>query len=452
MKKILFGLKVLTAWIICANITVSAQIQQAWVVKYNNGITNGNHQALKVALDANGNIYVLGVSANNNTNTGYAVVKYAPNGNQVWAVRYDSTNFPTATPSGFVLDSGGNIAVTGNAVTLKYDRNGNVLWIAPYDGTAIAVDLGRNTYITGVSNTFTTIKLDSAGSNLWTTTGGANLAQVIAVDASSNAYVAGKVSYYVPPFNETDIALVKYNANGSQIWDNTLRTGSRNFDADVVAIQLDTLGNIYVEANFGGPTFSPYSTFRFNSAGSGGPLAGNPTAYGSSFSAALDLDSKGNIIVTGHNGYPSSYGTYKIDTNGNYVWANLYPMSSNGGGAALAEVVDSGNNIYITGESTLTNTPYDIATLKLAPNGNQLWVQRYKGPGFGNAGNAIVVDNSGNVYVAGYETETNGFTSMILIKYSPVTGQKQSNGNFILHAYGSPGESFDLQASTNLQT
>jgi hypothetical protein len=41
---------------------------------------------------------------------------------------------------------------------------------------------------------------------------------------------------------------------------------------------------------------------------------------------------------------------------------------------------------------------------------------------------------------------------MILIKYSSVTGQKQSNGNFILQAYGSPGETFDLQASTNLQT
>ncbi len=79
-------------------------------------------------------------------------------------------------------------------------------------------------------------------------------------------------------------------------------------------------------------------------------------------------------------------------------------------------------------------------------------MQRYTGPGLGNAGNAIALDNSGNVYVAGYETETNGFTSMILIKYSPVTGRKQSNGNFILHAYGSPGEIFDLQASTNLQT
>ena len=110
------------------------------------------------------------------------------------------------------------------------------------------------------------------------------------------------------------------------------------------------------------------------------------------------------------------------------------------------------NDVYVTGESSITNTPYDIATLKLDPNGNQLWVQRYNGPGLGNAGNAIAVDNSGNVYVAGYETESNGFTSMILIKYSPVTVQKQSNGSFLLQMSGSPGESFDIQASTNLQT
>ena len=148
-----------------------------------------------------------------------------------------------------------------------------------------------------------------------------------------------------------------------------------------------------------------------------------------------------------------SYGTYKIDTNGNYVWGELYPVSSYGSSGALALALDSANNVYVTGSSTITNTGSDIATLKYDSNGNQLWVQRYNGPGNGNdAGNAIAVDNAGNVYVAGYETETNGSTEMVLIKYSAVALQRQSNGNVILQAHGSPGEIFDLQASTDLQT
>ena len=60
-----------------------AQIQQAWVTHYNNGITNGTHQAVKMALDSSGNIYVTGFSQNTNGNLGYVTIKYAPNGSQL---------------------------------------------------------------------------------------------------------------------------------------------------------------------------------------------------------------------------------------------------------------------------------------------------------------------------------------------------------------------------------
>ena len=149
---------------------MSAQIQQAWVAKYNNGIPNGNHQALKMTVDASGNIYVLGVSANASTNTGYVIVKYAPNGTEMWAARYDSTNYPTAAPTGFALDSSNNVVVTGNAVTLKDDVNGHLLWIARYNATAIAIDPGQNAYITGIAGNFTTMKLNPSGSNIWSET------------------------------------------------------------------------------------------------------------------------------------------------------------------------------------------------------------------------------------------------------------------------------------------
>jgi hypothetical protein len=112
-----------------------AQIQQAWVAKYNNGISNGNHQALKATLDSSGNIYVLGVSQNANTNTGYVTLKYSPNGVQMWAARMDTTNFSNANPTAFVLDSSNDVVVTGTSGTVKYNAQGNLLWTAPGEAT-----------------------------------------------------------------------------------------------------------------------------------------------------------------------------------------------------------------------------------------------------------------------------------------------------------------------------
>jgi hypothetical protein len=449
-------LLILLVFAIC--LSCSAQIQQAWVAKYNNGITDGNHQALKMALDSSGNIHVLGVSANANTNTGYVVVKYAPNGNQVWAARYDSTNYPTASPTGFAFDSSNAVIVIGNAVTAKYSSDGNLLWTAPYNGQATAVDPGQNIYITGVSGMFTTMKLTSTGSNVWSETWvdqpEFNLSQAIAVDNSSNVYAAGPETYFYDKGPYVNIALLKYDLNGNQLWHNGSVEGVGG-GTGVVGILLDGSGDVFMEYNFAVGIDGGYTTSKVNPDGSTAWTDYDPTGNGNSFASGLIVDSLGNIVISGQNAHSPplpSYGTYKLDTNGNYLWTNLYPMSSYGGSAALALAVDSSNNIYVTGESSITNTPYDIATLKLDNNGNQLWVQRYHGTGLGNAGNAIAVDNSGNVYVAGYETETNGFTSMILIKYSPVTIQKQSSGNVIMHAYGLPGETFDVQASTNLET
>ena len=118
---------------------------------------------------------------------------------------------------------------------------------------------------------------------------------------------------------------------------------------------------------------------------------------------------------------------------------------------ATSVAVDSGNSCYVTGYSPGTNSGNDIVTIKYDPNGNQMWLQRYGSPGNGNAaGNAIAVDKSGNVYVTGYDTTSAGGTEIVTIKYSPVTLQRRSDGTVLLQAQGSPGESFDIQASQDL--
>jgi hypothetical protein len=446
-----------------AAIPASAQIQQAWVAKYNNGIPSGNHQALKMTVDASGNIYVLGVSANASTNTGYVVLKYAPNGNQVWAARYDSINYPTASPTGFALDSSNNVVVTGNAVTVKFNANGNLLWTAPYNASAIAADPGQNVCITGVSSNFLTMKFSPAGSNIWSMTwtyqGLPNEGQIITVDDSSNVYVAGLETENIPRTPYQNVGLLKYDLNGNQLWANSFDQGDFG-GPTVVGLLVDGSGNVYAEFNFaaglGGVT--AYQTSKINPNGTVAWNDSNPTGNVASMSQAMALDKNDNVFITGKSVWnaqtgASSYGTYKLDTNGNYLWSNLYPSDGSTASIGLALVTVATGGVIVTGISTNGMTGAKIVTIRYDSDGNQVWLQQYGSPGPGNAGgNAIAVDNASNVYVAGYETETNGSTEMVLIKYSPVMLQKQPNGSVILHAYGAPGESFDLQASTNLQT
>jgi hypothetical protein len=432
------------------------------VAKYSNGITNGNHQALKMTLDSAGNIYVLGVSANANMNSGYVVVKYAPSGSQIWAARYDSTNYPAAVPTGFALDSSNAVAVTGSAVTVKYDVKGNQLWTAPYNASAIAVDPGQNVCITGISSNFLTMKLSPAGSNIWTETwtydGLQNSSQAIAVDSSSNVYVAGLETESIPRTPYQCIGLLTYDSIGSQLWVNNINQGAPYDNPSVVGLVVDSTENVYIEFNY--PLGGLAPGFEMSKVDSDGTTAWydyNLTGSLGSQAHGMALGNQGNLLLTGGYAYAYpfkfTYGTYKLDTNGNCLWTNFYPTSPSANSTATAITVDQADSAYVTGYSTNAATGNDIITIKYDSSGNQGWLQRYDGPGHGNdAGNAIAVDNSGNVYVAGYETETNGFTSMILIKYSPVSVKRQANGDFILQASGSPGESFDVQASTNLQT
>jgi len=440
-----------------------AQIQQAWVARYNNGITNGTNQAVKMALDSAGNIYVTGFSQNSATNLGYVTIKYAPNGNQLWATRYDSTNYPSATTAAMMLDASNDVIITGSALTIKYDTNGNQLWTAPYAGTALAVDSSANIYEAGFSQNFGTVKLTPQGSNVWLTTYvepyGPTISQSVLIDRENNIYVSGlDTYYYVPPGGVGNgpyvvLTTIKYGSNGNQIWKASNAPSLFNSSVQIGGATLAGSNGLYVVADFL-PSGARYFTLRYDLSGNT-IWANSPRGPdGVSISHGMAVDGDANSLVTGQNGryYPHyCYGTFKLGISGSVLWTNNYPQNPVGTGSAASIAVDSANNSYVTGYSPGTNSSNDIVTIKYGPNGNQLWLQRYHGPGSGNdAGNAIAVDNNGNVYVTGYEATTAGGTEIVTIKYSPLTLKKQANGSFLLQAQGSPGESFDIQATADL--
>jgi len=172
----------------------NAQIQQAWVARYNNGVPSGRHQALKVALDSAGSALVCGFSQNTNGGTGYALVKCAPNGTVLWVSRFDPTNVSQAKPAAFALDPGGDAVATGNAGTVRINNSGTQAWAAPYAGLSVAVDSSSNVFVTGFGTNFNTVKINPAGSNLWTSTYkdfGPTIGQAVVVDGAGNAYIVG---------------------------------------------------------------------------------------------------------------------------------------------------------------------------------------------------------------------------------------------------------------------
>ena len=103
-----------------------AQPQQAWVARYNGGFTNKTHTPLAIKLDTAGNIYVAGSSQNASNFYDYVVLKYSPNGTQLYAARYSPTNGATSPANGFALGRNGNTYITGG-ISGQYPGSGRTI-------------------------------------------------------------------------------------------------------------------------------------------------------------------------------------------------------------------------------------------------------------------------------------------------------------------------------------
>jgi hypothetical protein len=247
-----------------------------------------------------GNIYVLGSSQNSHAQMGYATLKYASNGNQLWAARYDSTTNPSATPSGLALDSNNNAVVTGSALTIKYNSAGNQLWTAPYDGTALAVDSQERVVVTGFASGFKTVKLSSAGANLWAAAyvepKGPALSQWVLPDGNGNTYVIGPDTYFCfPGFCYQQALIVKYDQDGNQLWAGGDSQDIGPFDGvQIAGAALDSAGNVYVIINTQGPKFL---TSKFSSNGS--PIWTSTDFRANNTANGLALDHAAQSFVVG---------------------------------------------------------------------------------------------------------------------------------------------------------
>ncbi|MES2763900.1 MAG: T9SS type A sorting domain-containing protein [Bacteroidota bacterium] len=153
----------------------------------------------------------------------------------------------------------------------------------------------------------------------------------------------------------------------------------------------------------------------------------------------------------------------KLDPSGNLIWAKRLGGTGNDDPSALA--VDASGNVYSTGyfigtadfdpgsgTSNLSSTgsSNEIFVSKLDANGNFVWAKSMGGNGT-DAGQAIHVDNSGNVYTTGSYNLTADFdpspTSTFTITSAGganiFVSKLDMNGNFVwAKSIGGAGGSF----------
>ena len=448
-----------------------AQPQQAWVQRYNGGFTNQTHMPLAMKLDAAGNIYVAGSSQNASNFYDYVVLKYSPNGTQLFAARYSPTNGGTYPANGFALDQNGNTYLTGgilaqgvigypntyvigNGATVKFDASGQVVWAVPYTGNDVAVDTNGNVYVTGFSTTqYATAKLNAAGSNVWTrtyvaVTGPANpvaVSQKVVVNNVGNVFVAGwadvppgfvlggQMTYY------SSATMLMYDGAGDVLWTNKPYSVGLQW-GQIAGLILDDKGDLYVTGNSG--DFS-YRTSKIDATGQ--TIWEEPEFGPGSHShgaTAIAIDSNYQVYLTGN-----LFQTIKVaGTNGEVLWQQ-YQTSGQANGIA----VNSPDNFYVTGSTNSGASSNDWETVKYDSNGNQQWVIYYNGTANGNDGaTAIAVAPDGSIYVTGYSQNTSGGTDITTIKYGNLTNlQKKSDGSIQLQFFGTPSQSYNFQATTN---
>ncbi len=390
-----------------------AQVDTAWVRVYYGLL--GIDEAVDLAVDRDGNVYVTGYSDQWSTYYDYVTIKYSPNGDVLWIGPYngsDVADFPTDWVSDLALDDSGNVYVTGASsgdgtsydyATIKYAPNGDTLWVRRYNGlsngddgaSALAVDKNGNLYVTGWSQRdttydYTTIKYSPNGDTLWIRRyQGAALS--LAVDKNGNVFVTG----HTWGVNSPDYATIKYAPNGDTLWVRRY-SGPDNSDDRASVLIVDLSGNAYVS----GSTV----TIKY--------LPNGDTSWVRSDVGALALDKVGNLYIAGS--YNNDYKTVKYDTNGNLIWARYYNGPANDEDWATDLAVDSAGSVYVTGSSSC-----DYLTVKYSTNGDTLWVRRDSGIGWDGCErpNAIALDNAGNVYVTGVYAYVVDGRDYLTIKY-----------------------------------
>jgi len=253
-------------------------------------------------------------------------------------------------------------------ITMKYNPNGVQQWIKRYSSgkenshepVDLAIDNKGDIYVTGNvfggENDFVIIKYNSLGKQQWLTEYRGTNAKVhsVAMDGWGNLYIAARNGYR----QNFELIMLKYNPDGIQQWEKHFKKEDYIFSNGNISV--DVLGNVHVAGYF----WKPYSE-------------------------------NWNFI------------TLKYNTKGIKQWETHYEGEGIHGDVKSL-VLDRESNVYIAGDIWTADMNSEMVILKYDSVGSKKWTASYNDPrNVQDLCKAMVVDNQGDIYIAGSTTGRN---------------------------------------------
>ena len=390
--------------------------------------TSGTTTAQASAVDANGNIYVLGNATgdfgsqlNQGTQDVY-LTKYDSAGNVQWTQMVGAAS--SASGYALTLDQNGNAYVAGSTTSAL---------------TTTALDGGKDDSFVA--------KYDQNGTPVWTQqikTLNANQANAISVDASGNVFIGGQVTGVIGQgqtnAGKQDAYVAELNSKGKLVYQQQFGTSGVD---QVSAMTTTSDGSLLVASVQGGHAIlSKYA---------GGDATGTPT-----WTQDLgDLQNGGtisSIAVSGNQIYLSGSTTNANLTGGGT--ATIVTPASGAGDAYVMGITDNGASATANTVSYVGTGVQDKGgALTIGPDGTVYLAGTTSGTFAGQTRNT---PNTSNAFVASFAP---GGTMNWVRQYGGADGQSTGasvaidpNGGSVLDALGLPKGTINLNQSLDLTT
>ncbi len=265
-----------------------------WRVVYESSFDGSSTK--KVVIDANNNIYVLGLGIGSNGLV-TKVKKFDPAGIPVWSY-FDTTGIGGPLNIKFTPDN--NLLIVGRGVSgnangfSKIDLNGNSIWsIAGISSNTIgdaAGDSAGNTYLINgeyvISNSGSVIqKISPSGLQIWADTNSITAFRV-EVGSDNNPVVCG-----FPNTGTPGAAFIKYDSIGNILWQNLDGDGPSYALLLHSQMEMDIDNAVYLAAG----TLTQMAICKVNSNGTSAWTVAIPGSYANAF----DFQTNDVIYVVG---------------------------------------------------------------------------------------------------------------------------------------------------------